>query len=170
MNNLDVQYEIPPTEEELPIGTMLSDGKFTITGSLGFGGFGITYRATDNVLGRAIVIKECYSEEFCARDGVLVVARSAAYTQQCRSIVEMFMREARSLAKLRHPNIVGVHSAFEENGTAYMALDLIDGPDLLDILETQSVSFSPARVKEIVLQLLGAIARVWRKCVPEIGM
>ncbi|CAN0593952.1 unnamed protein product, partial [Ectocarpus sp. 12 AP-2014] len=144
----------------LPVGTVLCDGHFTITDQLGAGGFGITYRAKDNILGRTIVIKECFPEDFCIREGKDVIARARAHEKPVRSIVRMFMREAQSLAKLRHPNIVGVHRAFEENETAYMALDLIDGRDLFDILRTNSKALSPARVKHILMQMLDAIEEV----------
>jgi serine/threonine protein kinase len=147
-------------EQALPIGTKLSGDQFTIVGHLGAGGFGITYHAQDNTLGRTIVIKECFPEDFCVRHGLDVVPRSQNYAKPMRSIVNMFMREARSLAKLRHPNIVGVHRAFEENETAYMALDWIDGRDLFDILEAGSPALSPARVSDILLQLLDAIEKV----------
>ncbi|NNL17376.1 MAG: serine/threonine protein kinase, partial [Boseongicola sp.] len=147
----------PEAVPSLPIGTTLSGDQFTITDHLAAGGFGITYRAQDNVLGRTVVIKECYYEEFCFRSGKSVVARSKSYAKPMRSIVSMFMREARSLAKLRHPNIVGVHRAFEENDTAYMVLDLIEGRDLFDIIETP---LSPARVQDILVQLLDAIERI----------
>lgn len=160
MQNESGQIKLPQAEEDLPVGTMLSGDKFTITGSLGFGGFGVTYRATDNVLGRTIVIKECFPEDFCIRDGLSVVVRTASQAEKFRSIIDMFMREARSLAKLRHPNIVAVHSAFEENGTAYLALDLIDGPDLLDAIDDTSTSLSPDRVKEMVNRLLSAITAI----------
>ena len=149
------------TDPGLPNGTTLSDGQFTITRRLSAGGFGITYLAEDNILGRTIVIKECFPEELCARIGTKVRARTAQQVDVLRSIAAMFMHEARSLAKLRHPNIVGVHNAFEENGTAYMALDLIDGYDLLDILEDEiGTPPTPDRVKEILLQLLGAVETI----------
>ena len=155
----DAQMDPKATEavQSLPIGAVLSGDQFTITGHLGAGGFGITYRAEDNVLGRTVVIKECYYEDFCFRAGKSVVARSKTYAQPIRSIVKMFMREARSLAKLRHPNIVGVHRAFEENDTAYMVLDLIDGHDLFDII---AAPLSPNRIKDILVQLLDAIEKV----------
>lgn len=148
------------TDQALPIGTTLSGDQFTIVGHLGAGGFGITYRAEDNVLGRTIVLKECFPSDLCFRDGANVVARNANSTEQYRSIVEMFMREARSLAKLRHPNIVGVHRAFEENETAYMAIDLIDGRDISDIIDKDAAMLSPARVKSILAQLLDAVETV----------
>ncbi|MDJ1017671.1 MAG: serine/threonine-protein kinase [Paracoccaceae bacterium] len=155
-----VEQAAETADQTLPIGATLSDGQFTITGHLGAGGFGKTYRADDNVLGRAIVIKECFPEDFCYRDGLNVAARNTSYDSAFRSIVDMFMREARSLAKLRHPNIVGVHRAFEENETAYMALDLIDGSDLLGILQAGETTLSPSRVKSILTQLLDAIEKV----------
>ncbi len=147
-------------EDSLPPGTVLSGDHFTVTDLLGAGGFGITYRAHDNVLDRTVVIKECFPEGLCYRDGKDVVARKTAQDKQIRSIVKMFMREARSLAKLRHPNIVGVHGVFEENGTAYMVIDLIEGRDLFDILDKSRRRLSPARVHDILLQLLDAIGKV----------
>lgn len=148
------------SEVALPDGTTLLGDQFTVTSSLSAGGFGITYRAMDNVLGRTVVIKECFADDFCLRSGKNVLARNQAYSEHFRSTVEMFMREARSLAKLRHPNIVGVHRAFEENGTAYMALDLINGEDLHDILETSAATLTPTRVIEMLHRLLDAVEMI----------
>lgn len=155
-----IAHTISPYEEALPIGTTLSGEQFTITGHLGAGGFGITYRATDNILGRTIVLKECFPTDLCVRNGKNVVARNTTLAQPFASVVQLFMREARSLAKLRHPNIVGVHRAFEENDTAYMVLDLIDGRDLFDILDRGQPRLSSARIVSILLQLLDAIEQV----------
>lgn len=144
----------------LPIGATLLDGQFIITGHLGAGGFGKTYRAEDTVLGRTIVIKECFPKDFCVRENMNVVPRMEAYAEPFRSTVEMFIREARSLAKLRHPNIVGVHRAFEENRTAYMALELIDGCELFSLLKSRKLRMSPNTVSRILMQLLDAIEKV----------
>ncbi len=144
----------------MPDGTSLLGNQFTILRRLSAGGFGITYLAKDNTLGRTIVIKECFPDDFCLRDGMDVIARNAMQGKQFRSIVDMFMREARSLAKLRHSNIVGVHRAFEENKTAYMALDLIDGHDLLDIMEASSALLTPKRVSDILVRLLEAVQTI----------
>lgn len=161
MTEPNTAYEYPVSTTGLPKGTPLCNGQFTITRRLSAGGFGITYLAEDNTLGRTVVIKECFPDDICLRDGLKVIVRNAAQVDQFRSIVDMFMREARSVAKLRHPNIVGVHRAFEENDTAYMALDLIDGHDMLDIIEdTKAKPFKPARVKEILIQLLQAIETI----------
>lgn len=149
---------IPPAgSEALPNGTSLLGDQFTIDRPLSNGGFGITYLAQDNYLGRSVVIKECYPEVFCRRDGKKVHVRSQVHADKYRTIVDMFMREARSIAKMRHPNIVGVHRIFEDNDTAYMVLDLIDGRDLLNVIKDKQHKLTPTQVKEILIKVLDAV-------------
>lgn len=142
--------------DELKPGTQLMHGQFTIERFLNAGGFGITYLAKDS-LDRKIVIKECFPGAFCRRSNVIVAARSRAHQTELKSIVRHFVQEAKSLAKLDHPNIVGVHQVFEDNDTAYMALDFVEGKDLLDMLEDPDTSLTPAEVKSIVTDVLGAV-------------
>lgn len=158
-NHIDVDKQ---RSEALADGTTLSGNQFTIDRPLSNGGFGITYLAKDNLLDRNVVIKECYPDVFCSRDGNNVVVRSPLYEEKYRTIVQMFMREARSIAMMRHPNIVGVHRIFEDNQTAYMVLDLIQGRDLLDIIKDKRETLSPTQVKEILVKLLDAVDLVHR--------
>jgi serine/threonine protein kinase len=146
----------------LPAGTELLDGKFVIDRQIGAGGFGITYLARDIFLDRNVVIKECFPEAFCLRLDTQVHVNSPRHEAQHRKTVDMFMREARSIAKLRHPNIVGVHHVFEENETAYMVLELIHGRDLLDIIEDGEDPLHPDQIHEILVKTLDAIALVHR--------
>jgi serine/threonine protein kinase len=148
--------------QALPAGTELLGGKFKIDEQVGSGGFGITYLAKDIYLDRDVVIKECFPEAFCCRFGDQVRVTSARYEAQHRKSVDMFMLEARSIAKLRHPNIVGVHQVFEENETAYMVLDLIHGRDLLDIIEDESEPLSPDQIRDILVKTLDAIDLIHR--------
>jgi serine/threonine protein kinase len=143
--------------ETLPDGAPLLGDQFTIERPLSNGGFGITYLAKDNYLDRKVVIKECYPEVFCRRQGRDVLVRSHTHQEKYRAIVEMFMWEARSIAKMRHPNIVGVHRIFEDNETAYMVLDLIQGRDLLSIIHDEHEKLSPDQVKEILIKVLDAV-------------
>lgn len=142
------------------MGTSLLGDQFTILGKLGNGGFGITYLANDNYLDRHVVIKECFPEIFCRRTGASVQVRSRTNHDKYRSIVEMFTREARSIAKMRHPNIIGVHRVFEDNDTAYIALDLIEGQDMLEIINEDRRKLTPVQVKEILIKLLDAVQMV----------
>ena len=145
--------------DELQPGTPLLHGQYTITRFLNNGGFGITYLAKDS-LERTVVIKECFPGTFCRRSKTIVSARSRAHRSELQSIIRLFVQEARSLSKLDHPNIVGVHQVFEDNDTAYMAIDYVDGKDLLDIIEEDAGALSPDQVVEITRKLLGAIAYV----------
>lgn len=150
-------------EGQLPAlvaGTTLHDGKFMIERQIGNGGFGITYLAKDAYLERDVVIKECFPDAFCFRFGTRIQVSSPRFEAHYRQAVEMFMREARSIAKLRHPNIASVHQVFEENGTAYMVLDLIDGRDLADIIEDDHDLLSPQQVHELLVKILDAIELV----------
>ncbi|MEO1640648.1 MAG: protein kinase [Pseudomonadota bacterium] len=142
--------------DELKPGTKLMHGQYTIESFLNAGGFGITYLARDS-LDRKVVIKECFPGAFCRRSRFVVQARSRAHQNELKSIVRLFVQEARSLAKLDHPNIVGVHQVFEDNDTAYMALDFVEGRDLLDIIEDPNHTLPAATVKTILKEVLGAV-------------
>ena len=159
MGNAKLKDEFDDKDEfadELKPGSTLMHGQFTIERFLNAGGFGITYEARDS-LDRRVVIKECFPGAFCRRSKALVSARSRAHQSELGSIVRLFVQEARSLAKMNHPNIVGVHQVFEENNTAYMALDFVDGRDLLDIIEDPKDGLTPDEVKNILRKTLDAV-------------
>ncbi|MFC2968003.1 serine/threonine-protein kinase [Acidimangrovimonas pyrenivorans] len=145
--------------DELKPGTRLLHGQYTIERFLKVGGFGLTYLARDS-LDRTVVIKECFPGTMCSRSDREVRARSRVHQDEFNSVVRLFVQEARRLAKVRHPNIVGVHQVFEDNGTAYMALDYVEGDDLLDIVEEAPQLLGPAEISEMLQKLLRAIGFV----------
>ncbi len=145
--------------DSLPNGTKLLHGQYEITQFLNAGGFGITYLAQDS-LDRTVVIKECFPSSMCRRDAIDVRVRSRSHEQEFESIVRLFGQEARALAKLDHPNIVGVHQVFEDNNTAYMALDLVKGRDLLDIIDEEPERLGPAEIKIMLVKILDAVAYI----------
>ena len=143
--------------EELKPGTKLLQGQYTIVRYIAAGGFGITYLAK-NGLDRDVVIKECFPGSFCRRSRFMVGARSRAHESEFGQIVRLFVQEAKSLSRLIHPNIVGVHQVFEENNTAYMAIDYVNGHDLQKIIDTDRTSLQPSMVMMMLRKLLGAVA------------
>jgi len=145
--------------DELKPGTKLLQGQFTIVKFINAGGFGITYLAK-NSLDREIVIKECFPGSFCRRSHAMVAARSRAHENEFAQIVKLFVQEAKSLSRLIHPNIVGVHQVFEDNNTAYMAIDYIRGRDLLDIIDHERSTLTPQAIVGMLKKLLGAIGFV----------
>ena len=112
----------------LPEGTVLA-GQFVITGVLGEGGFGITYEATDHKTGLKVAVKEFFPDTMATRTGQTTVmpftgerGDSFQYGKAC------FLQEAETLAEfIGNENIVGIHSYFEENGTAYFVMDYVEG-------------------------------------------
>jgi len=144
-----------PTEELQP-GTTLLHGQYRIERFLNSGGFGLTYLARDS-LDRTVVIKECFPESLCLRSGQEVRARTRSHNQEFHAIVQLFVEEAHRLSRLNHPGIVGVHQVFTDNTTAYMALDYIDGKNLLEVIEEGGAQPSPEQVKEILVKLLEAV-------------
>jgi len=126
---------------------------------LNAGGFGITYLARDS-LDRLVVLKECYPTTMCCRSEAHVRARSRAQQMEFDTVVRLFGQEARRLSKLRHPNIVGVHQVFEDNGTAYMALDFVEGRDLLDVIDEEPHRLAPQEVQRMLRCLLDAVEHV----------
>ena len=145
--------------DELLPGTSLFYEQYRITRFINSGGFGITYLAKDS-LDREIVIKECFASVFCRRTRSRVRPRSQSAQGQMQRIVKSFLYEARSLARLKHPNIVGVHQVFEDNDTAYMAMDYIKGYDLLEIVDENKATLTPDQVVAIARKLISAIGHV----------
>ncbi len=148
-------------EDELKPGNELLHGQYVIEQFLNNGGFGITYLAKDS-LHRVVVIKECFPEAICRRAGEAVKVRSRTQVETFRTIVEMFIEEARALARLSHPNIVGVHQVFEDNETAYMAMDFVQGRDLLEIIEGGE-TLTPVEIEAIAGKLLDAVGFIHKE-------
>ena len=159
----DPAWEEEETLDALPSGATLMRGQYRVERFLSAGGFGLTYIAIDS-LDRRVVVKECFPAASCHRSGLTVQARGREQTSALRAIVRAFVQEARNLARLDHPNVVGVHQVFEENGTAYMALDLVEGRDLAEILASEP-AFSPEEIERLLRALLDAVS-----CVHDSGI
>ena len=118
---------------DLAPGTRLAHGSTTyvIDETLGSGGFGITYRATDLRLERAVAIKEYFPLDFAGRGRNSTIVPGKGDEEELFEWGRTrFVQEARLLARFEHPAILGVLDYFEANGTAYMVLPLIPGGTL----------------------------------------
>ena len=112
----------------LPAGHALQQGKFTVGRVLGEGGFGITYKGAHRDLGHPVAIKE-YVPAHAQRVGTSI----SVPAQQQEAFVrerEGLLKEAQLLFGLRAPGIVQVHDAFQENGTAYIVMEYLEGRTL----------------------------------------
>lgn len=114
--------------QELQPGTSLYGGKYVIEKKIGEGGFGITYKAVQRDLDRAVCIKEFFLSGRCVRNSQ---ARSLHLLNISEGDFEKyrmaFVKEARTLASLHHPNIVEVIDIFNEGNTSYMVMPFVEG-------------------------------------------
>jgi serine/threonine protein kinase len=114
-------------------------GKYEILGELGRGTMGEVYKALDPVLNRHVALKTL---------SVRVGPDEEA--------LERFQREARAAAVLKHPNIVTIHDFGEADGRLFMAMEFLDGHDLRDAIDRDSLP-SLDRKLEVVDAVLAAL-------------
>ncbi|MDR0882064.1 MAG: SUMF1/EgtB/PvdO family nonheme iron enzyme [Candidatus Adiutrix sp.] len=106
-------------------------GAYLVTGELGRGREGFTYKALNLAAGQPVVIKEYLPRDLAGRCGHLaVVPRRESEARAFQAGVETFFSEARALAAFKHPNIAPVIDYFRDNGTAYMVAHFIEGETL----------------------------------------
>jgi serine/threonine-protein kinase len=117
-------------------------GRYELHGELGAGGFATVYRAYDPVLDREVALKVLHPH----------LGRDAATR-------ERFVREGRALARVRHPNVVQVFDAGEANGTAYLAMELIEGRSLKEVADGRG-PLPLAEVVAVAGQIAAALAAV----------
>ena len=135
----------------LPSGTRLE--KYEITGVLGQGGCGISYKAIDLQLKREVVLKEHFPLGLCRRDlGTAEVTPTDDIAYE-RSL-QAFCREARILASLRHAGIVPIHELFAACGTAFLVMDYVEGINLRAWLAGKPAR---SRIRKALLSILEAL-------------
>ena len=147
----------------LPPGTVLN-GRYILGKVLGQGGFGITYIAQDHKTGSLVAVKEYFPDTMAARtDGHSVSAYTGQREENFLYGKECFLNEAKTLAEfIGNPNIVRVHSYFEENNTAYFVMDYVQGTSFQDYLK-QHGRLSWPETKRILEPVIGALASVHSK-------
>jgi serine/threonine protein kinase len=127
---------------------------YTIKKVLGQGGFGVTYLAQDNNLEREVAIKEFMPRDIAGRaNDYTLTPLNEDMVDKLAWAMERFVREARTLSKFNHNNLVRVHSVFEENNTAYMVMSYEHGVSFHDKL-VASGQPSEDELKEMIFGLL----------------
>jgi serine/threonine-protein kinase len=96
-------------------------GKYHILEEIGHGSMGAVYRGYDTVLQRRVAVK------------VL-----APHLAREKDFVERFLREARTAARLKHPNIVTIHDVGEQEDNYYIVMELLEGETLAQIVARRS--------------------------------
>jgi serine/threonine-protein kinase len=115
------------------------DGRYQILTRVAAGGMGEVFRAHDPVLNREVALKMLHPT--LAGDS---------------DFIDRFRREARSAAKLSHPNIVAVHDWGQAGETYFMVMEFIRGPNLRTVI-ADGVPLQPAQAAEVLSQVLSAL-------------
>jgi serine/threonine-protein kinase len=128
------------------IGTMVAD-RYRIEALISTGGMGRVYRAVQETLDRLVAVKIIDPRTLSVKNAADMTAR--------------FMTEARAASRLNHPNVVSVfdfgRTSSAEHAPLFLAMALLAGPSLADVLESAVVPLPLPRVVSILRQTLAAL-------------
>jgi serine/threonine protein kinase len=147
----------------IPVGSVLLD-RYFIGKAIGQGGFGITYVGYDAKFQTKIAVKEYFPHGYAFRelhkDKHTVYSLSGEKTEFYNRGIEKFITEARRLAQFSGaPGIVNVRDFFNENNTAYIVMEFVEGEPLKDILERRG-KLSEIEAKAIFEPILKTLQKV----------
>lgn len=148
MEQYDDKFKVCPhcgfvigTRAEIDIqmqpGSLLHD-RYIIGKALGSGGFGVTYLAWDGRLEQKVAVKEYLPGEFSTRmpGSSLVTVFNGEKGEQFNDGMKKLIEESKRLSKFQNePGIVKIFDSFEENNTAYIVMEYLDGMTLASYLE-----------------------------------
>ncbi|MFD3584990.1 serine/threonine-protein kinase [Streptomyces sp. NPDC058683] len=118
-------------------------GRYRLETRLGRGGMGVVWRATDQLLGRQVAVKELTVDDSLPDD-------------DARLRRDRTLREAQAVAQLHHPHIIVVHDVVEEGERPYIVMELIDGGSLADRI-SRSGPVDVGEAARIGIALLSAV-------------
>ena len=122
----------------LPNGTTLENGRYTILKKLGEGGFGVVYQASDSFYdGELKALKVIFSENYSDR-----------------LVMHKLKTEAKNMIKINHPNIVRLYDIHFEGEIKFLDMEYIDGGDLVGLMmKNPDFKVPEARVWELAIQI-----------------
>ena len=149
------------TSNMLAQGTLLRNGTYRVEGSISSGGFGNTYLVVNTAFNERYAMKEFFMRGVNMRGSqqevtVSVPDNHASFEGQ----MAKFKKEAQRLRKLHNDHIVRVHDLFEENGTVYYIMDLIDGESISTTMKKVKKPMAESEVMKLLPQILDALSVV----------
>lgn len=147
----------------LPVGTCLH-GAYEIRETIGAGGFAVTYRGIRKDTGGVVAIKEYFPPSLAVRntqEGLYVLRPyPEKNTVLFQKGLRRFINEAGILKSFQHlESIVPVYDMFEENGTAYLVMEYIDGMTLaMYVAENGTLTFP--EISQLIVPVIRSLARV----------
>ena len=172
MKEYEEQYEVcphcgyvdgsPPAEAyHLAPGEILNH-KYIVGTAIDSGGFGIIYRAWDAQMEQVVAIKEYFPNGVVSRVPGQndVIVYSGKNREVFRKGVDRFLVEARNMAEFSQPDIVALYDYFEENNTAYIVMEYLDGVSFKEYLKERSGRIPNEEVVDITLHVLAALEEI----------
>ena len=146
--------------------TTLHNKRYLIVRIIGYGGFGNTYLAFDRTLDNHCVVKEFALDMICTRDStnatiVILHKREGEMAKW----LDKFTEEARHLARIRHFGVVNAFDIWREKGTAFYAMEHIEGGELPDPAKETWKPMTWSEAKKLAIAILEAL-----KAVHEVGL
>ena len=160
-----MEAQIDAKHSLLPVGTLLFHGTYRMVRHLASGGFGNTYEAVDTQLGDSVAIKEFFPKQLCGRssEGGTVTLLSTDCGELFTQLHTKFKKEATRIRRLNHPHIVRVLAYFEEQGTAFYAMDFLRGESLSARTKRTGRPLTEAEVRRYLPQVLSALKEMHAK-------
>ncbi|WP_030609857.1 serine/threonine-protein kinase [Streptomyces sclerotialus] len=129
-------------------------GRYRLEGRLGRGGMGTVWRATDELLGRQVAVKELNLDD---EPGTLGGGPGRTRGADDMAVLrERMLREARTVAGIKHPNVIVVHDVVTQDDRPWIVMELVDGGSLADRLASGG-PLAPREAARIGVALLGAL-------------
>ena len=155
------QGETVVAPHRLAPGTILNN-RYLIGLAIGQGGFGITYMGRDLTLDMRVAVKEYYPNGYTNRNSEVTSAITIADKEQADFIEsgkKKFLTEARALAQFHaEQGVVEVRDFFEENKTAYIVMEYLDGQDLRKVLRKRL--FTADEIFALMRPVMDALVKV----------
>ena len=149
----------PSHAAALKPGTRLDSGGFSVGRVLGHGGFGITYLGADLRRGHPVALKEFFPAG-SSRQELDVIPPVTLQGSAYQSALGRFLEEGRILARFRHPGIVDVYGVFQENATAYMAMEYLRGQTLAERMAAYGGPLPEAELLALARALTAALETI----------
>lgn len=147
----------------LKAGTIL-DGRYIVGRVLGQGGFGITYSALEYDTKKLLAIKEYFPERLAGRSGSKLSLFSAQHSGDFEYGKQNFLAEAETLSQFKQQsNVCDIYSYFEENGTAYFAMEYVEGIPLDKYMNTKGGRLGFDEALQLLLPVMAALGKIHAK-------
>ncbi|MFT3922771.1 MAG: serine/threonine-protein kinase [Myxococcales bacterium] len=136
-------HDVDTTGTHIPLAPGSTFARYEITRCIGVGGMGAVFEATHTLLKKRVALKALH-----------------ANLSRAEAARDRFLREAETVARIRHPNVVDITDVGVERGMPYLVMEFLEGEDVASLLDRGSLE--PAVVADIVVPIASGLCAVHR--------